>query len=123
MYSSSCPPGQLALDPCSVTLIPSRTRLHQLVSAPEGEEDAGYESNAFASPDGHDGPQFALSVCSEQGLRDGKNHYPHDSWQTGRDDIEDVPRRGSGKHFRGGHNEKKMQLRVEELLGPRSQYV
>ena len=106
-----------------MTLIQSGTRLHQLVSAPEGEDDVGYESNAFASPDGHDGPRFALSVCSEQGLRDGENICPRDSWQTGRDDIEDVPRCGLGKHFRGGHTEKKMQLRVEELLGPRSQYV
>ena len=40
----------------------------------------------------------------------------------GRPAIEDVPRRGSGKHFRGGHNEKKMQL-LDESLRTHSRYV
>jgi len=47
--------------------MPSGARLHQLVFVPEGEEDLGYECKVVASPDGHDGPQFALGVCSEQG--------------------------------------------------------
>ena len=55
----------IALDPGSATPMPSRVRLHQLVSVPEGEEDVGYESKAVDSPAGHDVPRFALGVCSE----------------------------------------------------------
>ena len=49
------------------TPMPSGARLHQLVFVPEGEEGVGYESKVVDPPAGHDGPRFALGVCSEQG--------------------------------------------------------
>ena len=47
-------------DPCSAT------RLHQL-ACPEGDEDLGWGSRVIVSPEGHDGPRFALSVRGDQG--------------------------------------------------------